>query len=239
MRFKNSFHVKFRFVPKNLLPGRFFCESSGQSPDDSHAELSVPTLTCGNLCPYLTRRTLFLGRHRNFALLGTAFLPPHFFHIFTINSTHKKMSLEEKINSDLKAAMLSKNEAALRALRAVKSAILLAKTSGSGEVKAEDEIKILQKLVKQRKESVDIYKQQNREDLAKSEIEEIEVIEKYLPKMMSEEKIKAGIQAIITQVGAKGPGDLGKVMGAASKNFAGKADNKLVSQLVKELLTAM
>ncbi len=149
------------------------------------------------------------------------------------------MSLEEKINTDLKAAMLSKNEAALRGLRAVKSALLLAKTSGSNAVSAEDEIKILQKLVKQRKESVEIYKQQNREDLAQGEIEEIGVIEKYLPQMMSEEEIKAGIQAIIAQVGAKGPGDLGKVMGTASKNFAGKADNKLVSQLVKDLLTSM
>lgn len=149
------------------------------------------------------------------------------------------MTLEDKINTDLKAAMLSKNESALRGLRAVKSAILLAKTSGGNSVSEEDEFKILQKLVKQRKESVDIYKQQNREDLAKSEIEEIEVIEKYLPKMMDEADIKAGIQAIIAQVGAKGPGDLGKVMGAASKNFAGKADNKLVSQLVKDLLSAM
>ncbi len=149
------------------------------------------------------------------------------------------MTLEEKINADLKAAMLSKNESALRGLRAVKSAILLAKTSGGNSVTEEEEFKILQKLVKQRKESVDIYKQQNREDLAKSEIEEIEVIEKYLPKMMGEDEIKAGIQAIIAQVGAKGPGDLGKVMGAASKNFAGKADNKLVSQLVKDLLAAM
>ncbi|HQW00143.1 MAG TPA: GatB/YqeY domain-containing protein [Bacteroidia bacterium] len=149
------------------------------------------------------------------------------------------MTLEEKINTDLKAAMLSKNEAALRGLRAVKSALLLAKTSGADAVTEADELKILQKLVKQRKESVDIYKQQNREDLAKTEIDEIEVIEKYLPKMMGEDEIKAGIQAIIAQVGAKGPADLGKVMGAASKNFAGKADNKLVSQLVKDLLAAM
>ncbi len=149
------------------------------------------------------------------------------------------MTLEEKINTDLKAAMLSKNEAALRGLRAVKSALLLAKTSGADSVTEADELKILQKLVKQRKESVEIYKQQNREDLAKSEIEEIEVIEKFLPKMMSEDEIKAGIQAIIAQVGAKSPADLGKVMGLASKNFAGKADNKLVSLLVKELLTAL
>ncbi len=149
------------------------------------------------------------------------------------------MTLEEKINADLKAAMLSKNEAALRGLRAVKSALLLAKTAGGNAITEADELKILQKLVKQRKESVDIYKQQNREDLAQTEVEEIAVIEKYLPQMMSEVEIKSGIQAIIEQVGAKGPGDLGKVMGAASKNFAGKADNKLVSQLVKDLLSAM
>jgi hypothetical protein len=149
------------------------------------------------------------------------------------------MTLEEKINADLKTAMLAKDEAALRGLRAVKSALLLAKTSGGGSVTPEDEIKILQKLVKQRKESVEIYNQQNRADLVKSEVEEIAVIEKFLPQMMGEDEIKAGIKAIIEQVGAKGPGDMGKVMGMASKNFAGKADNKLVSQLVKDLLASM
>ncbi len=148
------------------------------------------------------------------------------------------MTLEEKINQDLKTAMLAKDEATVRSLRAVKSAILLAKTSGSDSVSAEDEIKMLQKLVKQRKESVDIYKQQNRADLAKTEEEEIAVIEKYLPKQMGEEEIKAELKKIIEQVGAKSPAEMGKVMGAASKHFAGKADNKIVSQLVKQLLGA-
>jgi len=148
------------------------------------------------------------------------------------------MTLEEKINGDLKAAMLSKNEAALRALRAVKSAILLAKTSGgSAGLSSEDELKILQKLVKQRKESVEIYNQQGRSDLAQTEIQEIEVIEKFLPAQMSEEEIKKSLIEIIQTVGASGPGDTGKVMAVASKTFAGKADNKLVSQLVRNLLS--
>jgi len=148
------------------------------------------------------------------------------------------MNLEEKINQDLKTAMLAKDEATVRSLRAVKSAILLAKTSGNESVSAEDEIKMLQKLVKQRKESVDIYKQQNRADLAKTEEEEIAVIEKYLPKQMGEEEIKVELKKIIEQVGAKSAAEMGKVMGAASKHFSGKADNKIVSQLVKELLSA-
>jgi uncharacterized protein YqeY len=146
------------------------------------------------------------------------------------------MTLEEKINADLKIAMLAKDEASVRSLRAVKSAILLAKTSGAENISAEDEIKMLQKLVKQRKESVDIYLQQNRSDLAKTEQEEISVIEKYLPKQMSEDEIKAELSKIIEQVGAKSPSEMGKVMGAASKHFAGRADNKVVSQLVKQLL---
>lgn len=147
------------------------------------------------------------------------------------------MSLEEKINADLKAAMLSKNEAALRALRAVKSAILLAKTSGSGAaVSADEEMKILQKLVKQRKESVDIYVQQGRPDLATTEKEEIEIISKYLPAQMSENEIREELKKIIAYVGAKSAAETGKVMGAASKAFAGKADNKIVSAIVKELL---
>lgn len=146
------------------------------------------------------------------------------------------MSLEETINTDLKAAMLRKDEAAVRALRAVKSAVLLAKTSGGGTLSADDEMKMLQKLVKQRKESVDIFKQQNRDDLAKTELEEITVIEKYLPQQLSEAEIRAELSEIINATGAKGPADLGKVMGAASKKFAGRADNKLVSQLVKDLL---
>jgi uncharacterized protein len=147
------------------------------------------------------------------------------------------MSLEDKINADIKTAMLSKNEAALRALRAVKSAILLAKTSGAGEVSESDELKILQKLVKQRKESVEIYDQQGRSDLAAGEKEEIAVIEKYLPAQMTEDEIRNELKKIIEATGAKSPAESGKVMGAASKAFAGRADNKLVAVLVKELLT--
>ena len=148
------------------------------------------------------------------------------------------MSLEDKINSDLKAAMLSKNEAALRALRAVKSAILLAKTSGAGEVTQADEMKLLQKLVKQRKESVEVYEQQGRQDLAVTEKEEIAVIEQYLPAQLSEDEIRAELRKIIEATGAKSPAESGKVMGAASKVFAGRADNKIVAGLVKELLSS-
>lgn len=148
------------------------------------------------------------------------------------------MSLEQKIMTDLKAAMLAKDEAGLRSLRAVKAAILLAKTSegGSGELKEEDEIKILQKLVKSRKDSLEIFQQQNRADLAKKEEEEIAVIEKFLPKQMSAEEVKAELEKIIAAVGASSPADMGKVMGAATKQLAGKADGKTISALVKELL---
>lgn len=148
------------------------------------------------------------------------------------------MALEERITADLKTAMLAKDDAALRGLRAIKQAILLAKTSGGGGTIAEaDEVRMLQKLVKQRKESVEIYVQQGREDLAVAEREEIAVIERYLPALMSEAEVRSALQAIIAQVGATGPGELGKVMGVATKQLAGKADNKLVSQLVKEFLS--
>ena len=148
------------------------------------------------------------------------------------------MGLEQKIMTDLKAAMLAKNEAALRSLRAVKAAILLAKTAegGSGELKEEDEIKLLQKLVKQRKDSLEIFQQQNRADLAKKEEEEIEVIEKFLPVQLSPEELKEEIARIIVSVGASSPADMGKVMGVATKQFAGKADGRSVAALVKELL---
>ncbi len=146
------------------------------------------------------------------------------------------MSLEQQIMTDLKAAMLAKDEAALRGLRAVKSAILLAKTSGSNDLAEADEVKLLQKLVKQRKESVDIYMQQNRPDLAKGELDEIAVIEKFLPAMMSEDEVKSVLQGIIQSSGASSFADLGKVMGLATKELAGKADNKLVALLVKQLL---
>ena len=147
------------------------------------------------------------------------------------------MSLEQKIMTDLKAAMLARDEAALRGLRAIKSAILLAKTSGSSELSESDEVKLLQKLVKQRKESVDIYMQQNRADLAKGEQEEIAVIEKFLPAMMNEEEVKNILKSIIQSSGAASPADIGKVMGMATKQLAGKADNKLVADLVKQLLS--
>ncbi|MBK7852490.1 MAG: GatB/YqeY domain-containing protein [Bacteroidetes bacterium] len=147
------------------------------------------------------------------------------------------MTLEERINSELKTAMLAKDEASVRGLRAIKQGILMAKTSGATSMSAEDEIKMIQKLVKQRKESVEIYQQQNRPDLAKPELEEIAVIERFLPKQMDESEIRSELKRIISEVGASSPQEMGKVMGAASKFFAGKADNKIVSQLVKELLS--
>jgi uncharacterized protein len=149
------------------------------------------------------------------------------------------MSLEQKIMSELKTAMLAKDEKALRSLRAVKAAILLAKTSegAGGELKEEDEIKLLQKLVKQRKDSLDIYQQQNRADLAQKEKEEIEIIEKFLPNQLSVDELRSEVAAIISEVGASSPADMGKVMGAATKKLAGKADGKTISVLVKELLS--
>ena len=145
------------------------------------------------------------------------------------------MNLEQKIMAELKTAMLAKNEAALRALRAVKSAIILAKTSGSNvELSEADEMKLLQKLVK---ESLDIFTQQNRADLAKNEADEIAVIEKFLPAMMSADEVKEVLKGIIASMGATQPSDMGKVMGAASKQLAGKADNKMISELVKSLLS--
>lgn len=153
--------------------------------------------------------------------------------------TSNHMSLEQKIMTDLKTAMLAKDEKALRSLRAIKAAILLAKTSegAGGELKEDDEIKLLQKLVKQRKDSLEIYEQQNRADLAQKEREEIEVIEKFLPKQLSADELKAEVSAIITEVGGSSPADMGKVMGAATKKLAGKADGKTISALVKELLS--
>jgi uncharacterized protein len=145
------------------------------------------------------------------------------------------MGIEEKINSDIKTAMLAKDAKKLEALRAIKSAILLLKTSPEG-LSDESAMKAIQKEVKKRKESADLYIQQNRADLAETEQFQAAVMEEYLPKQLSSEEIKADLQNIIASVGASGPGDMGKVMGAASKHFAGKADNKIVSQLVKELL---
>lgn len=148
------------------------------------------------------------------------------------------MSLEQKVMADLKAAMLAKDEKSLRSLRAIKSAIINAKTAegAHGEIKEEDEIKMLQKLVKQRKDSLEIYEKQNREDLAVKEREEIEVIEKFLPAQMSEEVLREIISKVITETGASSPADMGKVMGAANKQLAGKADGKTIAAIVKELL---
>lgn len=148
------------------------------------------------------------------------------------------MSLEQKIMGELKTAMLAKDEAALRSLRAVKAAILLAKTSegGSGELSEDDELKLLQKLVKQRKDSLEIFQQQNRTDLATKEQEEIAIIEKFLPKQLSQEEIREAVAQIIKDTGATSPADMGKVMGAATKQLQGKADGKTISSIVKELL---
>ncbi|MGN6195311.1 MAG: GatB/YqeY domain-containing protein [Ginsengibacter sp.] len=148
------------------------------------------------------------------------------------------MSLEQKVMADLKTAMLTKDEKALRALRAIKSAIILAKTAegAGGEIKEEDEIKLLQKLVKQRKDSLEIYEKQNREDLASKEKEEIEVIEKFLPKQMDAAELKPVIEKIIAETEASSPSDMGKVMGIANKQLAGKAEGKTIAGVVKELL---
>ncbi len=147
------------------------------------------------------------------------------------------MRLEEKINTDLKAAMKAKDQVALRGIRAIKSAILLAKTDGSGqELTDEGEIKLLQKLVKQRKDSLTIFEKQNREDLAIKEREEIATIEKYLPEQMSEADLEPIIAKVITDTGATSMRDMGKVMGIASKQLAGKADGKMISGVVKRLL---
>ena len=147
------------------------------------------------------------------------------------------MTLEEKINNDLKTAMKAKDQISLRGIRAIKSAIMLVKTDGSGEeFNDEKEIKLLQKLVKQRKDSLEIYEKQNREDLAVKEREEIGVIEKYLPKQMDESELERIIQQIISQTGAESMKDMGKVMGMASKQLAGKADGKTISMVVKQLL---
>jgi uncharacterized protein YqeY len=148
------------------------------------------------------------------------------------------MNLEQKIMAELKTAMLAKDEKALRSLRAIKAAILLAKTAegAGGELKEEDEIKILQKLVKQRKDSLEIYQQRNRTDLAQKEQEEIEVIEKFLPKQLSADELKILLAKIIAEVGASSPADMGKLMGAATKQLAGKADGKTISAMAKELL---
>ena len=146
------------------------------------------------------------------------------------------MALEEKINADIKAAMLAKDASRLEALRAVKSAILLLKASPEGYTD-ETELKALQKMVKQRKETAEVYTTQNRQDLAEVEITQASVIEAYLPKQMSEDEIRAELTKIISATGASSAADMGKVMGVASKQLAGKADGKIISSIVKELLS--
>ncbi len=146
------------------------------------------------------------------------------------------MTLEEKINADIKTAMLAKDQQKLEGIRAIKAGILLLKSSGK-PVTEDDMIKAMQKMVKQRKESAEIYQQQNRKDLLDVELAQIAVIEAYLPQQMSEADIRTALAQIITQVGAASPADMGKVMGVATKQLAGKADGKLVSTLVKELLS--
>lgn len=148
------------------------------------------------------------------------------------------MTLEQKIGKDLVVAMKAKDEVALRGIRAVKSALLLAKTDGSGqEIDEAKEVQILQKLVKSRQESYDIYMKNGREELAKIEQEEIEVIRKYLPKMMEGAELEAVIREIIQTLGATSAKDMGKVMGAANKQLAGKAEGKMIADMVKSLLS--
>jgi uncharacterized protein YqeY len=149
------------------------------------------------------------------------------------------MALKEQIESDIKKAMLAKDKDSLRALRAIKSLILLEETKegSTGTLTQDAEMKLLTKAAKQRRESADIYKTQNREDLAQSELQELEVIERYLPKQLTETEIRSKIQDIISRVGAKSPADMGKVMGIATKELAGQADGKVVSAVVKDLLS--
>ncbi|MDD4604530.1 MAG: GatB/YqeY domain-containing protein [Bacteroidales bacterium] len=150
------------------------------------------------------------------------------------------MKLEQKINDDIKATMLARNAEKLEALRAVKAALLLEKTKegGTGDMDESTELKILQKLVKQRRESADIYKNANRPDLASKELFEATIIESYLPHQLSQEEVIAIVKKVIAQTGAASIKDMGKVMGMTSKELAGKADNKMISEIVKSLLSS-
>jgi uncharacterized protein YqeY len=150
------------------------------------------------------------------------------------------MNLKQQIDNDIKTAMLAKNKEELTALRSVKSLILLAETEkgGSGELSQDIENKLLMKAAKQRKESAEIFQKEGRDDLASKELFELEVISRYLPKQLSEEEVRIEVRKIIEQVGAKGPLDMGKVMGPATKQMAGKADGKLISEVVKKLLAS-
>ena len=149
------------------------------------------------------------------------------------------MSLKSQIDADIKKAMLAKQKDELRALRAIKSMILLAETEkgGTGELPQEVEMQLLKKASKQRKDSADLYQQEGRDDLYQKEIDELEVISRYLPEQLSEEELTVKIKEVIAQVGASGPQDMGKVMGTATKALSGQADNKVVSQIVRQLLS--
>ncbi len=148
------------------------------------------------------------------------------------------MSLETKIMDEMKTAMKAKDEAGLRTLRAIKAEILKEKTAaGAKDAMTEaDEAKMLQRMAKQRKDSLDIFKTQNREDLAKKEEEELAIIARFLPEQMTTDALRAAVQEVIAQTGAASPADMGKVMGAANKALAGKAEGKAISEMVKELL---
>lgn len=148
------------------------------------------------------------------------------------------MSLEQQIMSEMKEAMKAKDEATLRGLRAIKAEIIKAKTEpgAGGDIDAATEQKFLQKMMKQRRDSLEIFEKQGREDLAVKEREEMAIIERFLPKQLGEEELRGIIQKIITDTGASSPADMGKVMGVATKQLAGQADGKAVSSIVKELL---
>jgi uncharacterized protein len=148
------------------------------------------------------------------------------------------MTLKQRIDEDIKQAMRDKNQDTLRALRAIKSLILLEETKegAATQMSADDELKLLTKAAKQRRDSAAIYQEQNRPDLLEKEVAEIAVIEKYLPKQLTEEEVKAKLQEILERVGAKSPSDVGKVMGVAMKELAGQTDGKVVQALVKSLL---
>lgn len=145
------------------------------------------------------------------------------------------MSLVEIVNADIKSAMLGREKEKLEAIRAIKAALLLAQTSGE-PVTAESEVKLLQKLLKQRKDAAEIYTSQNRSDLAETEIFQAGIIQKYLPEMMNNDDIEEGVKKIILECGAVSAKDMGRIMGMAAKAFAGKADNKIVSEMVRKLL---
>lgn len=149
------------------------------------------------------------------------------------------MALEQQVMTEMVTAMKAKDEATLRGLRAIKAAIIIAKTAegAKGEISEAEEQKMLQKLVEQRKDSLEIFTTQNRPELAQKEIEEIAVIEKFLPKQMGADELKSAVEKVIAELGATSPADMGKVMGAATKQLAGLADGKAISALVKELLS--